>query len=310
MATYLTLKVIQSCNTNQSIKRVSPSFTPIRKYNLSNFLERAYMVHGLKYDYNRVTDNHINGKDSLIPIICRKCSYEWLSSIHNHISGKGGCPNCAGKIPWTYSKFLDKVKLVHGNNYNYTKISDLDIRGAYSHIVIICNTCNHEWKSSIHHHINGKGGCPNCARKIPWTYEKFIRTALGIHGNRYDYSLVTPDHIKGNKSKIPIICLICKYKWKVSIVAHIYSNCGCPKCAGNCPWNPDRYYEFIEKSALLHKNRYNYYLIKPEQIRGNNSKIIINCKSCGNDWESTIFNHIVSRRGCPECSGKAPWTKK
>lgn len=56
-----------------------------------------------------VTNEHIQGKDSFIPVKCLTCYYIWTPSIHAHINGKTGCPDCGGKIPWTLERFINKA---------------------------------------------------------------------------------------------------------------------------------------------------------------------------------------------------------
>jgi len=81
--------------------------------------------------------------------------------------------------------------------------------GIYSKIPLICNDCDYEWETTIHIHINGKFGCPSCSDTIPLTYNRFISRAHEVHGVKFNYNKVTSNHIKGNKSHIPIICNDC-----------------------------------------------------------------------------------------------------
>ena len=57
--------------------------------------------------------------------------------------------------------------------------------------------------------------------------------------------------------------------------------------------------EFIEKSFLIHGDKYDYSLV---EYRGSNEKIIIICKEHG-EFEKTPNNHLRGQ-GCPECSTK------
>lgn len=70
----------------------------IAKYTLAIFLDRAIDVHGAKYDYSQITEHHINGVKSKIPVRCNVCQYDWSPSISDHIYHKRGCPVCAVNV--------------------------------------------------------------------------------------------------------------------------------------------------------------------------------------------------------------------
>lgn len=67
---------------------------------------------------------------------------------------------------------------------------------------MVCNTCQYEWDVSIISNINHKSSSPSCSKLAPWTLDRCIKTSQDIHGNKYDYSLITHDHIHNNKSKV------------------------------------------------------------------------------------------------------------
>lgn len=120
----------------------------INKYTLSIFLERAKEVHGDKYNYDQITTKHIHGSLSKVPIICNLCRYNWSTSINSHINNKYGCPQCAGKIPWTYERFIKMAYSIHGDNYNYNNVSSNDVKCKNSRVLIVCNTCQYKWVRS------------------------------------------------------------------------------------------------------------------------------------------------------------------
>jgi hypothetical protein len=151
-----------------------------------------------------VTKEHIQGKDSLVPVKCLTCDYIWMPTIHAHINDGTGCPDCAGKIPWTLGRLVKKAQKIHGHKYDYSMITIDDIQGKDSKIPIGCNACNYVWNPSIHGHIYHKHGCPDCAGLAPITLEIFLKKARLKHNDKYDYSGITEEHINGAKSKIPV----------------------------------------------------------------------------------------------------------
>jgi formylmethanofuran dehydrogenase subunit E len=135
----------------------------IKRYTLSIFLERAKAIHGEKYNYSHVKEEHIQGKDSKVFVICKVCDYKWTVSIHGHINRKHGCSNCYGNVPWTLEKFIKKATEIHKDKYDYSHIEREHIRGKRSKVPIVCLKCNHFWHAILDNHINGKRGCPQCA---------------------------------------------------------------------------------------------------------------------------------------------------
>lgn len=269
------------------------------------FIQRAIEIHGDKYDYSLITSDMIKGQVSKVPMICKTCNYQWSPRINDHINSKSGCPSCAGVLPWTYDKFIQKAKEIHGDKYDYTLITPDMVKNAFSTVPIICKSCNYEWNPRIYGHINSQHGCINCAGKLVWSRERFIQRAIEIHGDKYDYTLITSDMINGNESKVPLICRTCNYQWSPRINDHINSKSGCPNCYGNVPWTYNR---FIQKTKEIHGDKYDYTLITSDMILRSESKIPIICRTCGYQWNPTISGHINAENGCPSCAGQVPWT--
>lgn len=140
-----------------------------------------------------------------------------------------------------------------------------------------------------------------------YTLETFIEKAIEIHGDEFDYSLVTSDHINnGKKSYIQIQHKLCGHMWECSIHNHIIHKQKCPECNNTKPrfrWNYDR---LINESKKIHGDNYVYH-VKPDDKIMIDSHIRTTCKKCGYDWNPTIDNHIGSGSGCPQCAGNAPW---
>jgi formylmethanofuran dehydrogenase subunit E/very-short-patch-repair endonuclease len=278
-------------------ERKCPSCVGQAPWTLERFLTKAFLIHGGKYDYSYVTKEHIRGKDSKVPLVCKKCHHEWSPTIHAHINGGTKCPDCTGSIKWTIERFLVKAPLIHGDKYDYSHITSTDVQNVYSKIQIVCRKCGHNWSPSIGSHINGKRGCRNCARLLPWTLESFVFRAKQIHGDKYDYSNILHCHVKNAKCKIPIVCRKCNYKWFPTIDTHI-SGKNCPNCVGHSPWTYDR---FLSKAMNVHKDKYDYSQVLQVHIQTGKSKIPVICKRCNYNWSPTINGHIYNKSGCPKC---------
>lgn len=151
-------------------------------------------------------------------------------SVHNHINLRSGCTNCSGHVTWNYNRFLLETSNIYHDRYDYSEVHSEMINGVYSRVPIKCNECEHTWESSIDSHINKRCGCPNCANRIPWNFEKFIEVAIRIHGNTFDYSNVKPLKIRNKLSRINITCRSCYRPWLSTIDNHINTRGGCKFC--------------------------------------------------------------------------------
>lgn len=200
-------------------------------YTLEVFKEEAEKIHGSNYNYEEVTDLHINnGTQSKIPIKCNQCGNRWITSIKVHINSKSKCPVCARSWRWTRDSFIIRANEIHGDKYDYNYITPEHINGKNSYVPILCKRCNKVWSPTIASHINNKSCCPNCPNINRWNLEKFLTRASEIHGDKYNYSLISGDMVTDAYSYVPIICNKCNNSWKITVNNHINHGCGCPYC--------------------------------------------------------------------------------
>lgn len=222
---------VDDLNISQGLTlNVIPAKPPQKKvrYTFENFFDRAYAVHGDKYDYSGVTREHIKGRDSRVPVKCKTCHNKWNPTIGNHVTKKAECAVCMGNARWTLEKFLATVKKVHGDKYDYSLVTKDHIMNNESHIPVICKTCLHQWSPDIHAHTRGTK-CPGCVKRIPWTLERFLVRAREIHGELYNYSHITEADIAGANCYVSIECNRCHKIWESTIDSHV-KNHGCPNC--------------------------------------------------------------------------------
>lgn len=303
-----TLTIIPKCPILNVINQDQPRrnlFPRINRYTLDIFLQRAKIIHGNKFNYDKIRPDHIITAQSKVPITCNKCGYEFEHTITAHIDSKRGCLVCAKQVPWTLNQFIQKAQEIHGDKFDYSKITQNHIHGAMSYVPIVCKLCDHEWNSKINDHINGKNGCSACSRKISWTLTRFLKEASEIHGDNYDYSKITSEYIQGVNGNIPIICKKCNYNWSPTIQSHINSKRKCPNCSRHAPWTLIR---FLERASEIHSDNYDYSGITSEHIHIGKSKVPILCRKCNYSWSPTIQNHIFNKTTCPNCTHNALWT--
>ncbi len=123
-----------------------------------------------------------------------------------------------------------------------------------------------------------------------YTTESFIEECKKIHKDKYNYSLTK---YINSRTKIKIICYLHGIFEQLPN-NHLKKHQICPKCS-----NEQRFLtikEFIEKSRLVHGNKYDYSLV---DYKNNKTKVKIICSIHG-IFEQISRNHLKGN-GCPKC---------
>jgi hypothetical protein len=137
------------------------SATKARSDTADGFIERAGLVHGDRYDYSHVT--YVN-QLTKVEIICPEHSSFWQLPS-SHIRGIG-CSKCSDivsgqKHRLTTSEFIEKAKALHGDKYDYSKVS---YTVATDKVEIICPEHGPFFQSAANHtNSSHQAGCPGCA---------------------------------------------------------------------------------------------------------------------------------------------------
>ena len=174
-----------------------------RRMTTAQFVVRAQEVHGDKYDYSNTV--YVNALAKLT-IIC-PVHGEFEQKANAHTNGQG-CPKCgklaaAAKLSelnaWTTPQYLAKVKSVHGDRYDYSKVVYV---GSLSKVPIICPE-HGEFEQVASEHLRGND-CPKCAVDARRSNtEDFAEKARVVHDNKYDYSKAAYTY---SKRKVTIVC--------------------------------------------------------------------------------------------------------
>lgn len=132
-----------------------------KRLNTEEFIRRARLIHGDKYDYSQVEYTKSNEP---VNIICPKHGL-FPQRPSDHLKGCG-CKDC-GVIKrnmnnaLSTSEFITKAKVVHGDKYDYSKV--VYINGK-KEVVIVCKECGQEFKQTPNNHLHGYG-CSNCGNR-------------------------------------------------------------------------------------------------------------------------------------------------
>lgn len=210
------------------------------KYSTEEYIAKARIVHGDKYDYSLV---EYDGEKNKIRIVC-PIHGEFLQRAGSHLRGSG-CPKCVGKSKGDKGHFIKKSIETHTIKYDYSKVS---FRRGTEKVCIICPIHGEFWQTA-HYHQNG-GNCPKCVGGVKLSKEAFIEKAIQVHKEKYDYSKVD---YKNYSTKVCIICPEHGEFWQTPN-SHLFG-AGCPTC-------PQSYLEGELRQFLIRNN------IAFEQERG------------------------------------------
>jgi len=252
----------------------SKSKTPIEE-----FIKKCKEKHGDKYDYSKV--DYINC-DTKIIIICKEHG-EFQQTPWCHLKSNGCC-KCSGHYTMTKEEFIKRSKNIHGDLYDYSKVNYIDTNTG---VIIICKIHGEFIQKPVYHYWN-KSGCPKCGGNAKSNTEEFIEKAKLIHKDKYDYSKT--EYLLSNKQVI----IICKIHGEFNQIASYHlGGSGCQKCANKYTMTTN---EFIEKSKLVHGNKYDYS--KVDYIN-TDIKVLILCKKHG-EFQQIPTDHLRGH-DCLKC---------
>lgn len=177
--------------------------------------------------------------------------------------------------------FINNAYVKHLTKYDYSKV---EYKNAISKVCIICP--NHgEFYQIPRNHIKGQG-CPKCYGKNK-TNDDFIKIAISIHGDSYNYSKTQYN----SRNSLSIFICPKHGEFNQTPKNHLEGK-GCPKCCGKNKTNEIVITEF----KLIHNNLYDYSKINYKKA---NTKVRIICKKHG-IFTQTPTCHLRGQ-GCPNC---------
>lgn len=256
-----------------------------KRSSLLEVIAKFKEVHGERYDYSRV---EYKNADTKVVIECIEHG-EFRQTPYHHSSGDG-CPRCAGKNR-TLDDVLASFKLVHGDRYDYSKVT---LASSSDKVDIICKK-HGEFKQRIGGHASGKG-CIRCAGIYQYTTDEIIERFTEVHGNLYDYSFV--NYINSD-TKIKIVC---ENHGVFEQMPHSHmTGCGCPSCASS--YQPSTS-EVIDGFKDVHLDRYDYSRVEYQSAF---VEVEIICDTHGSFMQTARSHKRGS--GCPDCAVTIGHTK-
>ena len=191
-----------------------------RKLTNDGFITKAKIIHGEKYNYDKVS--YITSQKK-VTISC-SIHGDFEQTPNSHLHG-AGCRHC-GILSYSNSHrgntdaFIRNAIIKHNNRYNY---SNVDYRHRFEKVQIKCKD-HGPFQQTPDNHLKGKG-CPWCSGNKRYTTEEFIERAKTVHNDKYDYSKVV---YKNSYTKVTIVCV--KHgEFSQQPGSHLYGT-GCPHC--------------------------------------------------------------------------------
>jgi hypothetical protein len=123
-------------------------------------------------------------------------------------------------------------------------------------------------------------------------FEEWLKLALEIHGNKYDYSQVK---FINSKTPVTVICKIHGH-WDCTPSSHTSKTRkrGCPACGGSQKKTSE---QFIQEANIKHDGAYDYSHVK---YVNSHTNVEIICPLHG-PFNQSPTSHL-SKSGCPDCS--------
>jgi len=171
-------------------------------------------------------------------------------------------------------KFIEKSNIIYGSTYDYSLVEYVSSK---IKVKIICKEHGIFEKTPANHiRKNKHQGCPKCSlkvrsKKVKKPIDEFIKNAVQIHGDKYDYSLV---EYNNTHEKVKIICKIHGI-FEQKPCNHIHSRNGCYLCSNKNIKIGTK--EFIRRSMNIHGDKYDYSLV---EYKNNKTPVKIKIDNC------------------------------
>lgn len=219
------------------------------KYTTEEFKNKIQEIYGDLFDLNKV--NYTDSK-TRVKIYCKKHGY--VDVLPSTLLKGKGCPKCGieertSKRNLTTKQFIEKAIQIHGDKYDYSKTI---YKKTTEKVCIICPE-HGEFYMIPNAHLSGQS-CPKCgintrSNKQKLTYDEVVRRAREIHGDKYDYQLISYNNVH---DKVTIICPT-HGEFKQELSVHL-QGFGCSQC--NCSRLENLIKTFLDYNHIIYEREY------------------------------------------------------
>ena len=193
----------------------------------------------------------------------------------------------------TTEEFIKEATTKHEGKYSYDYV---EYKGNKTHVKIVCPIHGEFWQTPDRHlHTSG---CKKCAAEKRGMnkrlkFEDFISKSNVKHKWKYKY--IEDTFVKGD-IETKIICPIHGEFWQTPD-SHMRGH-GCPKCKGDklAKLRKEECVDFIEKSKIVHGDKYDYSLVKYEDRK---TEVCIICPKHGIFKQKPCVH--LRGGGCQKC---------
>lgn len=267
----------------------------------TEFVKEAIAVHEGKYAY---PDEYL-GAWVALRITCPSHG-DFYQMPHNHLHGRG-CTACKNEIVGgnkrkTLAQFIVEARVSHGETYDYSKV---DYKNTDTPVVIGC-PIHGDFLQKPDSHVRLRCNCPLCAAEALgknriYSAAAFEKKARGVHGGKYDYSMVAYDH-----ARKPVV-IGCRAHGPFSITPNKHlAGGGCQICSAalRILGQSDTLKIFIQKAVAVHEANYDYSKVTYTK---STEKVEVVCRNHpGESFWVTPSNHVNNLSGCPKCANVGP----
>lgn len=213
-----------------------------------------------------------------------RCSegHIWTTRPDNVLSGYG-CPKCGKRKAANKKRLTSKIINERLARRGIALVGEY--KTANTKALFRCSE-GHTWKATPGSVMN-KNGCPYCSNRMPLTKE-IVNERVANRG------FVMLGEYGGSGTKTLFRCAA-GHEWEV-LPSSIMQGGGCPRCAGQAPLTRE-----IVNSRIADRG----FIMLGEYVNVD-TKTMFQCDN-GHTWEAAP-EKVMSRTGCPYCSGMAPLT--
>ena len=230
-------------------------------YKTEEFIEKAKIIHGDRYDYgNAVYD----GYNKNIDVICKKHG-TFKITPSSHLSGSG-CKECSKeKKSLTQEEAINNMIKTHGYKYDYSLVQYTKSKDK---IKIIC-PIHGVFEQTYNHHTYRGDGCPYCSNKkvhalncIGYTRPDLLRYFVDIKDSE--------KYTEFSSNKIKVKCPDCGDIRYITISDMSAYGFNCHKCSDNISLPEKFCYNLLNELKITFKKekifdwsknrRYDFYI--------------------------------------------------
>lgn len=167
----------------------------------------------------KLDSNEASSKKSTFK--CKKCDHKWTATLYKVKRGTG-CPMCSPTRKSTTVEFIERARVVHGDEFDYSEVVYTSSRHP---VIVICNT-HGRFHVTPNKHISARQKCPKCCSNTKLSNQEFdnklLKASRGV-SRLGDY--------QGAHVPLFVKCNVCNHQWTaLPTKLHGKRATGCPVC--------------------------------------------------------------------------------